>query len=137
MANFQSENVQAHRPAVTTDDSEVVAVTGSFALTGALVAADTVELVKLPAGCVIVDAILYSSAAIAAATLSVGGNAIIGTNAVTTAGAGLDRMDSTAATDAGPAATEQNVVLTSTAGGGLTADVVSATILYRNSRYGA
>lgn len=140
MAIIQSDNVLRWRPSVTTDDSDTVSVRGEVALTAPLAAGDTVELVKLPSGVKIVDAILDTNAAagVGAGTVSdlVGAITVIANNATTAAGAGVDRLDSAAAVQAAPLAGETVFQFNATAGGGAAGDVIGLTVQYRNSRYG-
>jgi hypothetical protein len=138
MAIITAINASPTRPAVTSDDSEVVAVRGEHVLTAPLAAGDVIQMVKLPIGTKIVDVMLDSSAAIGAATVGEAGGAFvaIATNAVTAVGAGVDRLDDAAAMAVAPATVEQMVVVTATAGGGLAGDVVGLTVSYRNQRHG-
>jgi hypothetical protein len=138
MAIYRSDNVTVHRPSVTADDSDTVSVRGEFVLPAALVAGDVVELVKLPAGTKIVDAMLDTTAAVGAGTVTDAANAVtlIAANAVTALGAGVDRLDTAAAVQAAPLPTESVVVFTAGAGGGLAGDVIGLTVQYRNQRYG-
>ena len=138
MATLISINASSTRPAVTTDDSEVVAVRGEISLAAPLAAGDILRMVKLPIGTKIVDVMLDASAAIGAATVGEEGGAFtaISTNTVTAAGAGVDRLDTAAALSAAPANTEQFISVVATAGGGLAGGVVGLTVHYRNQRHG-
>lgn len=138
MAIITAINASPARPAVTSDDSEVVSVRGEVTLTAPLAAGDVLRMVKLPVGTKVVDVVLDASAAIGAATVGEEGGSFvaIANNANTAAAAGVDRLDTPAALSAPPSPVEQYISVTATAGGGVAGDVVGLTVSYRNQRHG-
>jgi len=150
MALIKGQNIDRSRPAVSTDDSDVVSVIGRHTVTAAEAAAaaagDVIQLVKLPAGSKIVDAIAYSSAAETGTAdvveLTDAAGAAIPTSTIVAAGAVLDgalhRLDSPQALDLSPQSTETyaSVVLGAATPSLTAGTVISLELRYRNNWLG-
>lgn len=147
MALIKGQNIDNSRPAVTTDDSDVVSVLGTHTITAAEAAAaaagDVVQLVKFPAGAKVVDSIVYSSAAETGAIdlveLTDSAGAVIAASTIVAAGTVLDaalhRLDSPEVLDLAPMTVETyaSVVLGATTPTLTAGTVITMQLSYRNS----
>lgn len=150
MALIKGQNISRSRPAITTDDADIVSVRGTHIVTAAeaaaAVAGDVIQLVKLPVGAKVVDAIAYSSAAETGTAdlveFSDAAGVAIAASGVVAAGAVLNgavhRLDSVAVLDLAPQSAEvYGSVVLGAATPGLTAGtVIVLQLSYRNSWLG-
>lgn len=150
MAILKGINIDNSRPAVTADDSDVVSVRGRYTVTAADAAAaaagDVIQLVKLPAGAAIVDAIVYSSVAETGTAdtveLTDAAGVAVPTSTIVTAGAvlngALHRLDNAQALDLAPQTSETyaSVVLGAATPGLTAGDVITLQLSYRNGWLG-
>jgi len=143
MALIIGQNATRYRPAVSSSDSDVVSVIGRHTVTAAETAAaaagDVIQLVKLPAGAKIVDAIVFTSIALAGAAnlveLTDVAGAAIASSVIVTAGTINTvpaRLNNAQAIDLAPQAAETYAAVVLGAAGTLPAGVVvSLELRYR------
>ena len=147
-STFQSDAVTGARPSIDCAEAgEVKAVRGTYDLAAALVVNDVIELVKIPQGHVIVDAIVDcddldsdGSPAIVMDFGEVGGDvdALIAASTVGQAG-GLARMDQKTGPRLIASSAEMTLgaKVTTAPATGATTGTIGLTVLYRPANFGA
>jgi len=150
MTIYQSVTATAARPAVIADDSDVVSVSGKFTVpasnaTVPLAATDVIQLVKIPVGAKIIDAVVHSVSGLGGVAnvveLTNTAGAVVAGSTIVAAGSiaanTVVRLNSVAALNLIPQAVENfaSVVL-GAASSATTGDIITLEVRYRNSSYG-
>jgi len=148
MALIKGKLIDLSRPAVSSDDADVISVTGNHLVTAAETAAaaagDVLQLVKLPSNAKVVDCKVYASIALGGVAnlveiSDVAGVVVAGSTLVTAAAINTipARLNNAAALNLAPTAAEQYVSVVLGAAGTLPAGtIVSVQLSYRNEWFG-